>query len=91
MTIQHIYSRVKKIFPDVTLTEVVALINDAFDDADNILRGMHRKKINVVENQLLYPLADDVINIKRVFYLNKDGKYKPFPRLIGHIDIGDAG
>jgi len=40
---------------------------------------------------LLYPLADDVINIKRVFYLNKDGKYKPFPRLIGHIDIGDTG
>jgi len=29
MTVQHIYSRVKKVFPDVTLAEVVALINDA--------------------------------------------------------------
>ncbi len=88
MTVQHIYSRVKKIFPDVEFAEVVALINDAFDDGDDILKGFHMKKINVVNGQLRYPLGDEVIVVKRVFYQNKDGNYKPIPRLIGRVDTG---
>ena len=91
MTVQHIYSRIKKIFPDVTLPEIVALINDAFDEGDDILNGIHKKKINVIKNQLFYALPDGVIDIKTVFYLNSDGVYKPFPRLIGSIDIGNTG
>jgi len=91
MNVQKIYSRVKKIFPNVTLPEVVELINDAFDDGDDMLKGRHRLKLNVVEDKLLYALPGNVIEIKRVFYLNSDGNYKPFPRLIGEIDIGDLG
>jgi len=91
MTVQHIYSRIKKIFPNVTVPEIVALINDAFDDGDDLLKGKHRFKINVVEDKLLYPLPDNVIEVERMFYLNSDDEYKPFPRLIGKIDIGDLG
>lgn len=89
MTIQHIYSRVRKIFPAVTFPEIVALINDAYDDGDQFLTGYNRKKINVVKGKLLYTPGDEVISIERVFYLSKDNKYKPIPRLIGNIDIGD--
>ena len=53
MTVQHIYSRVKKVFPEITLPEVVAVINDAFDEGDDILRGKHQLKINVVKDKLL--------------------------------------
>ena len=88
MTVQHIYSRVKKVFPEITLPEVVAVINDAFDEGDDILRGKHQLKINVVKDKLLYALPDNVFDVKRVFYLNSDGLYKPFPRLIGSIDVG---
>lgn len=86
-----IYSRVKKIFPEVTFPEVIALINDAFDDGDDILQGLHKTKISVVDDQLLYTLPDEVINVDRIFYLNSDSVYKPFPRLIGKIDVGDFG
>lgn len=89
MTVQHIYSRVKKIFPDVSLAEVVSLINEAFDDADDVLvDDDKRKKMNVVSGQYEYALGNDVITVKRVYYLNKDGDYKPIPLLIGDIDIG---
>ena len=88
MTVQHIYSRVKKVFPEVTLPEVVSLINDAVDGGDDILRGKHQLKLSVVKDKLLYALPDNVFDVKRVFYLNSDSVYKPFPRLIGKIDIG---
>jgi len=89
MNVGYIFSRVRKVFPEVSLAEVVALINDALDDGDDILgAGVKTKKISAVSGKYDYPLGYDVIKIKRVFYLDADGDYRPIPKLTGDIDVG---
>jgi len=95
MTIDYIFQRVKKVFPNATLREVVELVNEGMRETGDVLGAETYTTIDVVDGQRYYDIAtletDTTISqILEVFYMDSEDKYRPITRYVFRPNLGDT-
>jgi|TARA_Y100000310_G_scaffold84539_1_gene81429 hypothetical protein len=92
MTVKQIISRVRQVFPNVSETYVMNLINDAQVEAGMYNSKVVHAKISTAADQMWYDLKDaakdssnnvlEVNKVFRVYFMDNDGDYILIPRLL---------
>lgn len=90
MNVGIIFSKIKKVFPDVTQRKVIEFINEAVvSELPDILNEEKRIFVDLVADERFYKLPEDVIKVNKVLIKNFDGVFVPIDRLVGSVDTGD--
>ena len=90
MNIDYMYRRVKKVFPNCTLREVVELVNEGMREAGDVLGDETYTTVTLVDGQRFYDLGDTLISeILEVSYMDAEDKYRPISRYVKRPNLGD--
>jgi len=89
MRVDTFFSRVRKVFPEATLSEVIEIINAAMLEHGDLLGQRGVAYISTVSGKRYYSLPDNIRDITSVYYADSDSNYRKIKRLIGSIDVGD--